>query len=160
MTVGDRRRNRSATTKSQRGVTIETSRCSPDCARNEVWARRPLWARRKVERRESCRHEGIHSSARERHSGTAASPKAEHERVGVESTLSAQEAFRAERTRILINLRVIRDLPLTFWRCGSIGARTRQVRDEDSPEIAHDQRAFGNEIVPVPVVLSRRMRNS
>ncbi len=31
--------------------------------------------------------------------GTAASPKAEHGRVGVEGTLSAKEGFRAERIR-------------------------------------------------------------
>ncbi len=83
--------------------------------------------------------------------GTPASPKAEHGRVGVEGTLSAQEGFRAERIH---HLRSAFDV----FGVTSQSERTRQIRGGEEPEIAQDQRALGNEIVTVPVVLSRRTR--
>ena len=60
-----------------------------------------------------------------RHSGPVASPKAERERVGVEGTLSTQEAFREEHIRSLINLRGHSRSALTFWHCESV-ERTRE----------------------------------
>ena len=103
--------------------TPESYEVSPDSARDEIWARRPIGARRKAERRKSSGHERIHGSVCKCDTGTRASAESEDERVRVERTctLSAQEALRAERTWVVVYLRVIRDLPFVNAICHFFG---------------------------------------